>query len=807
MKLLNSKLIPTITFYLICVSISPAYAKTWPDLESEQEVKIYGSERSAKFKASNIFYDMEDWKDHYSVRALGIYRYYDYPLAKSKTIFPFYYHIQSKIDNREYKRIINVNVTKENDSVQKSFFPFVFWGNRPNTSYLVTIPFFFQNKTETGNSVGFPILPLVYYNHKEKISDSTYQYTRFLTLFHFERNEKSGLTDLSFTPLFYYSKENYLFLPLLLFYQNFRETARNYWFGPIYYYRDRSMEKRLFVFFPFVVSFVSPKREVDFVFPLYLNIKDSEEDYHINLLWYTKVHNANVNLATNDGNVYLDYDFGLFYNLVGISKRSRILTGNSLKTQELNQSTKPELKKKREFNRENSDQFTGYQLLFGIFSYEKADTKKHIRLLPFAWFTWDESSEDKVVLVPPFFPIWLSYVSADLEYKIIFPLYGKQKDKTSEIQSYLINGYIKEEYEENHRVERSYFWPFVNVYESDIDSGHRVLPFYVYNQTKKEKSFQKNAYTFISIYKRVSNPNFERKEFLVWPIWISYDWYLFKDQNPITTIWFTPFFYRRVSDSSSRTNLFWFIDWEFESYKSTFTKNQNETNQTATKETLSHLFLFPFYYSDSSFSILPISFNFWSKEEFTTFTMLNYYHSKKEGHYYNFLYLVESENSTNHYQFRSLWDFLFSFQKKPKEIERLTLLWLGYDNTSDKKTINFFPLVRTTVSEEETSKLYGPFIYYESKSADEITELALAGIGYYHNQTKSDNQYSTYVLLGAIYQEKTELERGFVKRGSLWGWLWEYQTEDNGYEKFSILKLFSYSKETDGTKKILGISI
>lgn len=782
-------------------------SKTWSDLENEQEVKIYGSERSAKFKASNIFYDIEDWNDHYSVRALGIYRYYDYPLSKSKTLFPFYYHIQSKKDNREYKRIINVNVTKENDSVHKSFFPLVFWGNRSNSSYLITIPFFFQNNSENGNSFGFPILPLIYYKHREKLSDTNDHYTRFLTLLHYETNEKRGLTDVSFTPIFYYSKENYLFLPLLLYYQDFRSATQKYWMGPLYYSKDQTKEERLFVFFPFVGSYVSPKKEIDFIFPVYLNIKDTEEDYHINLFWYTKVHSANVNLATNDGNVYLDYDFGLFYNLVGISKRSKILIGSSQKRNDLNNSTKPELKKKREFNRENSDQYSGYQLLFGIFSYEKADTKKHIRLLPFAWFTWDESSEDKVVLLPPFFPIWFSYVSDDLEYKIIFPLYGKQKDKTSEIQSYLINGYIKEEYKLDNRVERSYFWPFVNVYESDINSGHRVLPFYVYNYTKNEKGFKSNAYTLISNYKKVSNPNYEGKEFLIWPVWISYHSYSFKNEDTKTTFWLTPFFYRRVSDSSSRTNIFWFIDWEFESYKPILAKNQNQTSPTIKKETLSHLLIFPFYYSDSSFSILPVSFNFWNQEEFTTFTLLNYYHSKKEGHYYNFLYLLESENSTTNYQLRSFWDYLFSFQKKPKEIERLTLLWLGYDNTSDKKTINFFPLVRTTESLEETSKLYGPFLYYQSISEEEITKLALAGIGYYHNQTKSDNQYSTYVLLGVLYQEKTELERGFVKRGSLWGWLWEYQTEDNGYEKFSILKLFSYSKETDGTKKILGISI
>ncbi|TGM27451.1 hypothetical protein EHQ71_15595 [Leptospira levettii] len=795
-------LLPCLIFFLVF----PITAKSWPDLESEIEVQIYGSERSKKYKASNIIYDIEDWKDHYSVKAMGIYRYYDYPLSKSKTFFPFYDHLQSKIDNREYKRVLNYNVTRENDSLHKSIYPFVFWGNNANNSHLIAIPFFYQKRKENQNTFGFPVLPFIFYKNKEELGEDDLHYYRLFTLFHFETSNKRGLSEVSFTPLVYYSKENYLFFPLLLYYQNYRASYHEYWLGPLYYSKNQSKEERLFVLFPFLGSYVSPKKEFDFIFPIYLNLKDKEDDYHINLFWYTKVHDTSVNLVTNEGNVYLDYDFGLFYNLIGISKRTRMIKGNSLKRNEVI-SSNPEIRKKREFNRENSDQFTGYQLLFGIFSYEVADTRKHIRLLPFAWFTWDEASEDRVVLLPPFFPIWLSYVSDDLEYKIIFPLYGKQKDKSSEIQSYLLNGYIQEEYQQNHRIEKSFFWPIVNIYNSDIDSGHRVLPFYLHNQTMTDVSSKSNTYTLFSNYKKISNKNYNSKEFLIWPVWISYHSYQYTNKESNTTLWITPFFYRNQETSSTRTNLLWLIDWEYEYNSPIPTKDKIEVDPSEKKEKLSHLLFFPFYYSDSSFSIIPLSFNHWGDGEFTTFTLLNYYQHKKEGHYYNLLYLLESENITSVYRLRSLWDYLFSFQRRNKKIDRLTLFWLGYDQTDSKKIINFFPLIRTVDSEEETSKMYGPFLYYVSKSNEEMTELGFLGIGYYHNETKSDKQYATYVLLGVVYQEKTELERGFVKRGSLWGWLWEYQTEENGYEKFSILKLFSYSKEPDGSKKILGISI
>lgn len=71
----------------------------------------------------------------------------------------------------------------------------------------------------------------------------------------------------------------------------------------------------------------------------------------------------------------------------------------------------------------------------------------------------------------------------------MFPLYGKQKDKNSEFRSYLLNVYLTEDLNENNRKERSYLWPLVNVYESDVDSGHRVLPFYVHRKFKKDRIF------------------------------------------------------------------------------------------------------------------------------------------------------------------------------------------------------------------------------------------------------------------------------------------------------------------------------
>lgn len=785
------------------------FPKTWPDLEVEKEIKIYGSERSAKFTASNIFYDVENWTNHYSVRALGFYRYFDYPKAKTKSIFPFYYHIQSKSDNREYKRILNVNVTKEKESIDQSFYPFVFWGKDTNKSYLTTIPFFFLSSNDTNSKLGFPVIPLLYYHNLETSGENKNYYSRLITFLHFEINEKQGFQEFSLFPLVYYSKNNYLFLPVLLYYQNQRSNENEYWMGPIYYANNKAKEESLFFVFPIIGRYRKPGIEFDLIFPFYLNYADVAGDYHINLLWYTKTNSANVNIASNDGSMYVDFDFGILYNLVGYSQRTKVLNGgDQFKKTNPAGLNDPKLIKKREFNRDSSENFIGYQLFFGIFSYEKADSKRHIRLLPLAWFTWDEASNDNVVLLPPFFPIWFSYQTEDLEYKILFPIYGKQKDKDSEFRVYLLNFYLTEDNKENNHKERSYFWPFINIYESDIGSGHRILPFYIHKKEINDKNKINNTYTLFSIYHQKIGLASNLTEFLFWPLWISYEDKQFSHSEREHTVWITPFFYRNSRESRARTNLFWFIDWEW--YKEQDLNLNSKTKPAIPLEydkKLSHLLIFPFYKTNTSFSVIPLSFNDWSGEEFTTFTLLNYYKWDRKGHYYNFLYLIESENSEVDYRFRSLGGLLWGFEKRKLEIDRMTFMWLGYDNRSHQTTFNFFPIVRFADAEKEKSRMYGPFLYYLYDSEEEKTEVMLAGVGYYHNKTKTDNQYSTYILLGVLYQEKTEIERGYIKRGSLWGWLWEYQTEDNGYEKFSILKLFSYSKEVDGTKRIMGISI
>ncbi|MCP4217433.1 MAG: hypothetical protein GY765_22510, partial [bacterium] len=99
----------------------------------------------------------------------------------------------------------------------------------------------------------------------------------------------------------------------------------------------------------------------------------------------------------------------------------------------------PHLSRKREFDREHSSSFLGWQVLFGLMAYERGDTKRHFRLLPLSYLSWDTESDDRVFVLPV--PPIISYQSEQekLGYLVIFPFFGGQYDNGSYSRAYLVN--------------------------------------------------------------------------------------------------------------------------------------------------------------------------------------------------------------------------------------------------------------------------------------------------------------------------------------------------------------------------------
>ncbi len=217
--------------------------------------------------------------------------------------------------------------------------------------------------------------------------------------------------------------------------------------------------------------------------PFYLSYEDKNTYFHANILglsfWRNRGGiNTDVSVDRNEaGGVVLDWEFAWLYNMFRLSSRLTLGAAENRpdlpKTVDGKKGETAALKKRPGRTREDSQNFFGVSLFYGIFAYERADTRRHIRLLPLSWLTWDTESDDKVYFIPPVF--W--YQSDDLEYFVIFPVYGKQRQGESFIQSFGIFLFLREYDAETKTREFSVLWPFVNVYDSPAKSGGRILPF------------------------------------------------------------------------------------------------------------------------------------------------------------------------------------------------------------------------------------------------------------------------------------------------------------------------------------------
>lgn len=916
------KKFPIILLFFIFYFAFSLHAEDWDDLSEGEKAEVYGSEKSQKYPVSNLFYEIEKWQGHSSVKVLWLYKTIDYPKFTSTRFFPFYSRLNSKLDNREKFRVFNYTYKQEHKSVDRSFFPLVFWGNNSgaNSYYhsvlpiygfgasansnndtkefgFIPFPFYYStssyqihgntkhydiihgslfhyriveedigDKSNTHKSVwGFPVLPVLFYSRYEQGIGSS---KRVFTLLSWEKSNKQELTELSFLPFFMYKKNDYISIPLLLFskdlasstpaygktmmplllyYNKWEPGKEDFILGPYVSFKDDNFNEKFTTVFPIYMSSYSEKKEWSYLLPLYVKYNDKEADYSFNLIFSTRsksglIVDPGLNVGKKDDKWYVDSDFTFLYYLADFSFRktldkpqifrntlTRVKTFEELEeekkaaqvkqvvqnSQIAKEDGKVKVSKKRSVTREDSLSFKGYSALFGLVSYEAADTKRHFRLLPLSWLTWDVESDDKIMIFPPFPPVVVWYKSEDLEYNVIFPFYGKQKDKDSEKRAYLINGLITEEYKTSNWKETSIVWPLINYYSSDTVSGHRVLPFYIQKNKESGEYRETTNYTLFSMYNRFESKNESAyikstRSLFIWPI-LSYYGSTERDKkNMETTLWLTPFFYKGTDNFSTHVNLFWFTDWE----------KKNEGG-------LRYLLVFPFFTDFNGFFFLaPVTVTKYdSLSNFWTFTLLNYISNDSYSFKYNFLFLIDYQksktsqntefnmlfgsiryqNTANSFEFNGLWTLGWNFNKTENIWNDASFLWIGYKKENQDYTYNFLPVIRVYNGANEKTRIYGPLALYTSEDASSNFHLGLLGLGYWYTR-QSSGEHDTYVLLGSLYREFSKKERGYISRGSLWGWLWEYQSEEEtGFRKYSLLKMFSFTMEPDGTRKIIGI--
>ncbi|MGL4369962.1 MAG: hypothetical protein ACRCUT_09875, partial [Spirochaetota bacterium] len=139
---------------------SSAAARDWGDLY-EDDREIFGSEKWEKYPINMFFIEKEKWQDHESLMAFWLYKTVDYPRYSSTKLLPFWYHLDSKIDNRSMSAIPLLLTYWETDGDEK-----------------------------------FRINPLYISSRKESPNpDAGYYKKSSGSLFHFYRSERYSLKD------------------------------------------------------------------------------------------------------------------------------------------------------------------------------------------------------------------------------------------------------------------------------------------------------------------------------------------------------------------------------------------------------------------------------------------------------------------------------------------------------------------------------------------------------------------------------------------------------------------------------------
>lgn len=309
----------------------------------------------------------------------------------------------------------------------------------------------------------------------------------------------------------------------------------------LYYHAYAQTAKE--VLFPVYWSWDTGESSGDLILPLRFNYTDGTKAVHINITGFSRSVQTGVvgtSVGEKEGRWYLDTEFSWLYDAFSTSIRvsTPAVQGGKKKVEptldlfdkpefqdlsrraELDEakSDQPHLEKSILLSREDAFNYWSVRVLYGLVAYQHADTRRHFRVLPFYWLSWDERSDDKVYFVPGMF---LSYQAEETEYFALIPLfipvYGKQRQGKSFVESYGAILALREHNEEQKRDELSVLWPLSNFYETPEQSGSRIIPVY-WHRSQKDASGSRSMTVSLAYFRRTEDSGGTKKSLLFAPL-------------------------------------------------------------------------------------------------------------------------------------------------------------------------------------------------------------------------------------------------------------------------------------------------
>ncbi len=349
----------------------------------------------------------------------------------------------------------------------------------------------------------FWFIPLVFHNGGEG------GYIHYLP-FYFRLPGWTEREGISFGLFHYYRwspDEEVLWWPLRYYRENTRTNEKvSHWFPLWYSWNNVSLfeapKSSGTIFIPFYFSYEDERHSLTFFLP----------GISISSLKGPLTPDLMLMIGRRENSWYLDTDVSWLYDVVSVSTRTtirnpfapaqpdtgsaaksaiappaaarggaKLTSAETAKSPATETAASPTLTRRNEISRETSTEFFGWKVLFGWLAWEHADTKRHFRLLPLAWFSWDEQSDNEVSHI---FPIYFSYKDAQVEYFVLYPLllplYGMSRDGDSYMRAFLLNAYWIEYDAQRREYEHTVLWPAFNLYTSPERFGWRIFPLFWY---------------------------------------------------------------------------------------------------------------------------------------------------------------------------------------------------------------------------------------------------------------------------------------------------------------------------------------
>lgn len=452
----------------------PLTAADWTDLEETRPLQ-------AEDLMQLLPIGFQTGRDSFRFHFLYVARFQDEKNMRSQAFLPFVYRAQSKIDSRRRSLFAPLYYTETGVDSRTVATPLVFSFSQKNglaARRLLVTPLFGSYYSGRGldedlaysSTFWAPIVPLVFHS-----ADTTKSRT-FALLADWSRSE-SGLERFWIYPFFGWKRGSYALLaPVFfhtedsvqgtsstyspVFYRYSSAERRTVWAGP--YFDSSSRESSATVLFPLYAAYDRGETSVSMIVPWKLEVKTSDFDLYIHI---TGLSSTSTRIAIGESNnVCLDGSVSWMYNAFSFSTRVP-LSGPG---------------------KNDPASYMKVSGLYGLTAYRAEGTKRHFRLLPLSWLSWDTAGDDSTIVIPAGFA-WAK--SSDSSYLAVFPglvpLYGRQETRHSLTEAVLGGLFMREQDSAKQSSEYTVLWPLVNIYESPEASGFRALPF-VWRWSRRE---------------------------------------------------------------------------------------------------------------------------------------------------------------------------------------------------------------------------------------------------------------------------------------------------------------------------------